>query len=298
MYGYGMTDKRDITILMNSSYAADVINTFSMAFGSVDKARKALSYLITQGHVDRMIYTVAHGYKTQYGTQDKSAEKIEEFNRFKVNRRAKIRRQQVNNLLRGISYPKRFYLDIGCETLVEPENYAQTLGINKQNMKCININDWVGAYEENVHGNIVNKDSRFSFYDGVNIPMHDSTVSVVTLNMVLHHVESYKKDQLLQNVRRVLEPGGILIIREHDSYDMALDRGKPKEEFDMYLDFIHHHYDSVSNIDFRWVDDYETTYQSRDELNSMLEAQGFESKNVITHKRPDRVYQEVFKVVK
>lgn len=287
-----MSGKRDIAKLLNGPYADNVLLVFSYAFENRENALKALSYLISEGHDDQMIYRVAHGYKTRYVVKSTDTA---QHNRFKTKRRAKIRRQQINQLLKGVKYPKYAYLDIGCETMMEPENYADTLGISRTAMNCINIRDWAGAYEENVHGNAVGNDSRFSFYDGVNIPHDDSSFSVVTLNMVLHHVSDHMKDELLKNVYRVLEEGGILIIREHDSHHNDSDK---KEEFDLYLDFIHHHYDSVANRDFRWVDDYETTYESQTALRKRLEDHGFRSVRSISYNRNDRAYQEVFKIDK
>lgn len=278
-----MGQGRDIKVLFDSEYRNAMVSWFASTYGGSQIADKVLSYLVGENHSDEMIYSLTHDYRKKYTDLHKMGLN-------KAGKRSKNRKKQVDTLIDGLEYPKNIYLDIGCEAMTEPETYGQTLGIAE--VRCINIKDWVGAYEENVHA--VDDDKRYSYYDGVNIPYDDNSISIVTMNMVIHHVSDNTKEELLQNVYRVLEPGGLLIIREHSSYDDP----KKKDMFDLFLDFIHHFFDSVINKEYRWVDDYETTYTSADTLKGVLEKIGFESLKRIKFKRGDRAYQEVFRVVK
>ena len=48
------------------------------------------------------------------------------------------------------------------------------------------------------------------FYDGVTLPFHDQSYSVIFSSQVLEH--SFKPEQLLSECRRVLKPGGTLLL--------------------------------------------------------------------------------------
>jgi ubiquinone/menaquinone biosynthesis C-methylase UbiE len=276
---------RDIKKLFHSKYRNIMVSWFTIAFGNKEDTAKALEYMINENHSDEMIYALTHQYKTKY-------RKKQDMN--KPEKRTNVRKKQIQNLLEKIDYPKNLYLDIGCETMIEPEEYADALGISA--FKCINIEGWVGAYEKDTLA--VTSDERFSYYDGTNIPLEDNTVSVITINMVIHHVEEDKKEELLRNVYKVLEPNGLLIIREHGSYSPQSENGVTKKEFDLFLDFIHHFFDSVINKEYRWVEDYYTTYTSANFLRKMIENIGFESIKVNDFNRPDKAYQEVFRIKK
>ena len=61
--------------------------------------------------------------------------------------------------------------------------------------------------------------AQFAAYDGGSIPMADASVDVCTLATVLHHIAHSHHLALLQEVRRVLRPGGKLFIFEHNPYN-------------------------------------------------------------------------------
>jgi len=75
--------------------------------------------------------------------------------------------------------------------------------------------------EENIHGCDVRDvppiGAKFSFKtieaDG-SLPYQDRSFDFVTLLMVLHHVSD--AEFLLKEIKRVLKPNGILLLREHD----------------------------------------------------------------------------------
>jgi ubiquinone/menaquinone biosynthesis C-methylase UbiE len=282
-----MEISRDIKTLFESEYRDDMIYWFGAAYGNRLDTTQALSYLLKENHSDEMIYALTHAYTVKYTTLHKK----EDVN--KAKNRLEKRTAVIRSLLEGIEYPKNIYLDVGCETMVEADALGKILEVSE--IRCINIDDWVGFYEENEHA--ITEDSRFSYYDGVNIPHNDDSISVVSMSMVIHHVEKDKKLELLKNVHRVLEPGGILIIREHSSYD-AQESPEEKKLFDTFVDFIHHYFDSVINKNYRWVDDYETTYTSAEGLKTILEQIGFKSVKRIDIRGSDRKYHEVFEVIK
>ena len=96
--------------------------------------------------------------------------------------------QSMNNL-----YPS-FYLDIG-----RPQNDITTLmgkhfKLNKFQIHSIDIN----------------------LRDGKKIPYNDSSFDLITCLMVLHKISLENIDSIISEINRVIKPGGILILREHN----------------------------------------------------------------------------------
>jgi ubiquinone/menaquinone biosynthesis C-methylase UbiE len=93
--------------------------------------------------------------------------------------------------------------------------------------------------------------------NNLNIPLPSSSVDLVMMMMFLHHIED--KQKIIQEVYRVLNPGGFVFFREHDV--------DPKDyEMVRYLDQVH----------AKFVPDYKehsvekTYYISKDNLSKML----------------------------
>ncbi len=58
--------------------------------------------------------------------------------------------------------------------------------------------------------------SQFAIYDGINIPFADGAFDIIFVAGVLHHVAFDLHDAILKEMRRVLKPGGRLLIFEHN----------------------------------------------------------------------------------
>ncbi|MBL0357940.1 MAG: class I SAM-dependent methyltransferase [Chitinophagaceae bacterium] len=58
--------------------------------------------------------------------------------------------------------------------------------------------------------------SNFAVYDGIHIPFEDNSFNIVFVAGVLHHVEFNLHSPMLDEMKRVLKPGGRLIIYEHN----------------------------------------------------------------------------------
>lgn len=61
--------------------------------------------------------------------------------------------------------------------------------------------------------------SSFRVYDGYTIPFKNNTFDVVFMACVLHHILPSKRRRIIRECRRVLKPGGKLIIFEHNTYN-------------------------------------------------------------------------------
>ena len=97
--------------------------------------------------------------------------------------------------------------------------------------------------------------------------MSDSTMSIITCSMVMHHVRHPL--QTLRELRRVIRHDGCLIIREHhcDNQEMAT-----------VLDIIHGLYSLSWSTPIEWpnfIDEYRARYLSQSELDDVAYQAGF-----------------------
>lgn len=73
---------------------------------------------------------------------------------------------------------------------------------------------------------------RYQVYDGRSIPFHDGAFDVVFAICVFHHVAPLDRVPLLQEMRRVLKPDGILMIFEHNPFNPLTRLSVLRCEFD------------------------------------------------------------------
>lgn len=98
----------------------------------------------------------------------------------------------------------------------------------------------------------------------------DGTADLVTAFVSLHHMHGVL-DNVLSEMRRVLKPGGQLIIREHD-----LAVGGRRESMRAFLQLVHILYDTrAGTLNMAQLID-ETRYYSRDEWDKIIQNAGFE----------------------
>jgi len=171
----------------------------------------------------------------------------------------------ADNICYLIPYNLRYnlvkYLDIGSENSDMPLAIANKLGTKYIN--CINIKNWQSTYQlnQNLEDRFLNL-INFMYYDGVNIPFQNSSLDLITILMVLHHVE--KLDNLLKNIHRVLKKNGLLIIKEHDVGNDNLAK---------IIDIEHYKYDTI--YFGKYVDKLDTNYYSFDDMKNIIVKNGF-----------------------
>lgn len=59
----------------------------------------------------------------------------------------------------------------------------------------------------------------FAWFDGGRVPLDDATYDVAFVACVLHHVEAADHVRLLGELRRVVRPGGVVMVYEHNPYN-------------------------------------------------------------------------------
>jgi ubiquinone/menaquinone biosynthesis C-methylase UbiE len=178
------------------------------------------------------------------------------------------------------------YLDIGCSEgdLTYP------------------IGSYLEVPSENIHGcDIVDcGDHKFKFTtaSAEHLPYGNNTFPIISMIMSLHHFPNPK--QALKEAKRVLTPGGILIIREHDC---------DSDQFDLFLDFVHYMYAIVINNEITLRKGHEkedldnnknriiANYRSKHNWNQEITNAGFIRSKYIRPKYPDmfRSYYALYK---
>ena len=113
--------------------------------------------------------------------------------------------------------------------------------------------------------------------DDSRIPDHaDNTVDFITCLMVLHHLR--RPEETIKEFSRILKPGGILLIREHDiDGDVDID-GK------VFIDIQHGFYEVVwaklgEQENPNHVSEYFANYKNREKWTKMITTNGFRRLN-------------------
>ena len=192
---------------------------------------------------------------------------------------------RLNDIKRFIIYHDN-YLDIGCLDGTITRNIHEYLQTKNPCAKTVGI-DVNDVIESDMNG------CRILKYDGNKIPFEDNTFDLITLFMVLHHVEHVT--DYLKEVYRVMCPGGSLIIREHDINNQDI-----KDMVDIQHNF--YNMDSAETMPTH-------QYKSKEQWNNILNATGFTlvsvpvdcssylertDKNIITIRNPFQIFYSVY----
>ena len=61
--------------------------------------------------------------------------------------------------------------------------------------------------------------AEFTWFDGGRIPFDDDTCDAALVACVLHHVEAAEHVRILEELKRVVRPGGMVMVYEHNPYN-------------------------------------------------------------------------------
>ena len=118
------------------------------------------------------------------------------------------------------------------------------------------------------------------------IPLEDGSVDLILLFQVLHHIPLADRAKLIAEISRVLAPGGVIVIREHDTdYD---------PNYETYIGLIH----DMDEIDSD-IPQGQTHLMSRSELKMYMSQSGLFADPVRYHNyggapNPQRIYHDVY----
>lgn len=168
----------------------------------------------------------------------------------------KINQEQNFNM----NLEKIKYIDIGCGSGNKTNKFAQELNLNYKNVYGADISTW-GPYNQKKYSH------KFNFVQISNdkIDINDNSVDFASCILMLHHVKNL--ETLLKEIKRILKPGGILLVIEHNNFD----------DYDnLVLDILHMLYGYLYDKNNRYLiePDYALYYNSF-VWNYILEKNGF-----------------------
>jgi ubiquinone/menaquinone biosynthesis C-methylase UbiE len=145
----------------------------------------------------------------------------------------------------------------------------------------LNIDTHAIDISDNRHQQTKHKLKKFKVYDGVSIPY--SGFDLITLMMVLHHVEKLKP--FLKMLYKSLNDNGIIIVREHNAKDRLT-----KDLIDIQHGLFNYVY-SKDPIPSQY-----NNYMSKTDLIKVMSSTGFKHVNVkvVFGNNPTKYYYIVF----
>ena len=99
------------------------------------------------------------------------------------------------------------YLDIGAGLAHKTELVGHQFGVKPRDTVCLEKHGTAFPFDKH-------RGFTFEFYDGRTIPYPAESFDVVSCMQVLHHVRTAKG--LVREIVRVLRPGGVVVIQDHD----------------------------------------------------------------------------------
>ncbi len=84
-----------------------------------------------------------------------------------------------------------------------------------------------------------NSEVKYSFYNGMKLPFEDNSIDLAFSINVMHHVSPAKWEPFLKEMNRVLKPGGIGAVFEHNPLNPLTRLAVSKCEFDRDAVLLH-----------------------------------------------------------
>ena len=170
---------------------------------------------------------------------------------------------------------------------------AKKFNIPKNDVYCVDLESWEGMHHDESRGKYANKMIFVPVKEGEkDIPLRDKSLDLITSLQVLHHLPD--PEHTIKEFHRVLDKGGVVCIREHDS------RGEIDNKM---FDLIHVMYEVVLGEKENWdyVKGVQPVYRSQEEWREMFLDNGFRSINLkkplVQHEDPNRVFYEAFQKI-
>lgn len=255
------------------SYGNTLLNNIGKVFILPKANSVASNKLLTE------INNLLNRYQSNELDRQAAAESLNDIlQRFKrtptANLRPKERTKVIVDLLNERQLIPKTILDIGAGTGEITRQIKDHYKLSKDNVYLIDNKLPV-----------INDMTPLSYIDN-KIPLADGSIDLIIMFVVLHHIPPEERDNIISEVKRILSPDGIFIIREHDS-DGSLN-------FYIFLDLLH----------IFWYLAFEETPDpmyllSREEVNQEmnkhgLQAIGYKSYDVYN---PQRLYYEIYSKV-
>jgi ubiquinone/menaquinone biosynthesis C-methylase UbiE len=173
------------------------------------------------------------------------------------------------------------YLDFGGGIGDVSSSIAKNLKLKKENSFVTDIQNWLGKEHTDEYVKYIT----YRYLKTNYLPFDDGIFELITCLQVLHHIPD--KKYTISQLRRVISPSGILIVREHDCRDIQ-DR--------TMIDIEHSlHAYAVDEQGVDYFQNYHDNYMSKNELANLMTEGGFELISTFPEKGLTRYYYSVWK---
>lgn len=136
----------------------------------------------------------------------------------------------------------------------------------KENFICVETKtDWVESYEFN------NKNISYMFWNNHSLQIKDNSIDYILCMVSLHHMTDETIMTTLQEIERILKPGGMLLVKEHDANESSIN-------FIVWEHYLYHILDTayqgkVINTDV-YFEHYIDNFKSKEEWQQIIERDG------------------------
>ena len=187
---------------------------------------------------------------------------------------------------KNIGGDQYYHLDFGGNDGSVASEFAKITKLDKSQVFSADVERWLGNKKDNLFQNI----TYTMLSENQKLPYKSESFDSISLLQVLHHIEFI--DVHLKEIHRILKPGGILVIKEHDCDTLSTQ---------LLIDIEHMIHEvvepEVQNL--KILNSYAAFYKSFTELNKLLENIGFEfvsdDYNFNTKYNPTRYYFATYK---
>lgn len=171
------------------------------------------------------------------------------------------------------------YLDIGCFDGYITNAIGNHFKLNNDQIYGVDIKPYNSCIKNEVKLN-------FTIYDGIKLSYDDNYFDLITCLMVLHHIPEENLSSLLSEISRVMKPGGVLILREHNVIN--------DNQIEL-LNIMHDFYDYVwTDKPIEKKDQWDTNYKDNVEWTNLLKSNKFRLRDApkiyIGDKNPYAIY--------
>ena len=187
---------------------------------------------------------------------------------------------------KSIGGDQYYHLDYGGNDGSVASEFAKITKLDKSQVFSADIESWLGNKKDNLFKNI----TYTMLNENQKLPYTSESFDSISLLQVLHHIEF--TDVHLKEIYRILKPGGILVIKEHDC-DSASTQ--------LLIDIEHMIHEVVEQEvqNLKILNSYAGFYKSFYELDELLKNIGFEfvsdDYNFNTKYNPTRYYFAIYK---
>jgi ubiquinone/menaquinone biosynthesis C-methylase UbiE len=213
--------------------------------------------LLSEKNNDMYIFKNLNGLYKQFTPQDTGFDK----GQFRYNELLKT--GLFDKVIKNKNPRDIKYLDFGGGIGDVGSSISKNLGFLKENSFVTDIQNWLGKE----HTEEYSKNITYRYLKTNDLPFENDSIDFITCLQVIHHIPD--KKYTLSQLYRILKPGGIILVREHNCETI---------QDQMLIDLEHSlHGFVVDEQGQDYLQNYNDTYMNKLELSSIMISSGFKN---------------------